>query len=87
VEDFAVANDVPLGQDWEAALGEPRRLDIELFVGFEVVGEFPQELVGHDTALVVREAVLPRLVHLEVIVPPDSELSSSVTSQSSVPKQ
>jgi hypothetical protein len=40
VEDFAIANDVPLGQDWEAALGEPRRLDIELFVGFEVVGEF-----------------------------------------------
>jgi len=40
VEDFAVANDVPLGQDWEAALGEPCCLDIELFVSFEVVGEF-----------------------------------------------
>ena len=42
VEDFAIANDVPLGQDWEAALGEPRRLDIELFVGFEMVTEFSQ---------------------------------------------
>jgi hypothetical protein len=51
VEDFAVANDVSLRQDWEAALGEPRRLDIELFVGFEVVGEFSQELVGYYAAL------------------------------------
>jgi len=75
VEDFAVANDVPLGQDWEAALGEPRRLDIELLVSFEVVGEFSQEFVGHDAALVVRQAVLPRFVHLEVVVPPDGELS------------
>lgn len=24
----------------DVALGKPRRLDIELFVGFEVVGEF-----------------------------------------------
>jgi len=31
--------------------------------------------VGYDAALVVREAVLPRLVHLEVVVPPDGELS------------
>jgi len=40
VEDFVVANDVPLGQDWEAALGEPHCLDIEFFVGFEMVSEF-----------------------------------------------
>jgi len=70
VEDFAVANDVPLCEDRESTLRIPGRLDVELFVSFEVVGEFSQELVGHDTALVVREAVLPRLVHLEVIVPP-----------------
>jgi len=75
VEDFAVANDVPLCEDRESTLRIPGRLDVELFVSFEVVGEFSQELVGHDTALVVREAVLPRLVHLEVIVPPDGELS------------
>lgn len=51
MEDLAVANDVPLYQDWEAALGKPRRLDIELFVGFEVVSEFLQEFVGHDDDL------------------------------------
>ena len=48
VEDLPVANDVPLRQHGEPTLGEPRRLDIGLHVGFEVVGELPQELVGYE---------------------------------------
>jgi len=88
VEDFAVANDVPLRQHRESAFRETGRLDIEFFVRFEMVSERPEELVSYDAALVVREAALPCLVYLEVVAPPDSESSpSSVTSQSSVPKQ
>ena len=51
MKDFAVANDVPLWKYDEAALSEPRCLDIEFFLNVEVVGEFPQELVSHDSKL------------------------------------
>jgi len=53
VEDFAVANDVPLRQHGEAAFGEPRCLDIEFLVSLEVVSKGSKEFVGHDAALVV----------------------------------
>jgi len=75
VEDFAVANDVPLRQHRESAFRETGRLDIEFFVRFEMVSERPEELVSYDAALVVREAALPCLVYLEVVAPPDSELA------------
>nr|ABQ75850.1 hypothetical protein [uncultured haloarchaeon] len=75
VEDLTVTSDVPLHQYWEATLRESRCLDVEFLVGFEMVGEFSQEFGGHDAALVVWEAVLPRLVHFEVIVPPDGEFA------------
>lgn len=55
MEDLPVANDVPLCYHGEASFREPGRLNIEFFVGFEMVGEFSQEFVGHDAALVVRE--------------------------------
>ena len=53
MEDLAIANDVPLRQDREATFREPRRLDVEFFVGFEMGGKFLQEFVGRDTAIVV----------------------------------
>jgi len=87
VEDFAVANDVPLRQHRESAFRETGRLDIEFFVRFEMVSERPEELVSYDAALVVREAALPCLVYLEVVAPQIVSSPSSVTSQSSVPKQ
>jgi len=65
----------PLRQYGKSTFRETSRLDVEFFVRFEMVGEFPQELVSHDLTIVVREAVLPGLVHLEVIEPPDSELA------------
>jgi len=71
VQAIPVSNDVPFRQDRTAALRDPRRLNIEFLVGFEMVGEFAGELVGHDSAVVIPEAVLPRLAHLEVIEPPD----------------
>jgi hypothetical protein len=40
-----------------------------------MIGEFSQELVSPDAALVVREAIPSRLVHLEVVVIPHSEFA------------
>ncbi len=58
MEDFAVANDVPLRKHGEAAVREPRRLDVEFFTGFEMVGQLSEELVSDETSFVVRKSIL-----------------------------
>lgn len=57
MEDFTASNNVPFRHPGEAALREPGRLNIKFLAGLEMIGEFSQELVGNDPALVVREAV------------------------------
>lgn len=67
VKDLAIADDVPFRQHRKAAFREPRRLDLELLVCFEVVSKFSQEFVRHYSALIVLKAVLSGLVHLEIV--------------------
>jgi len=75
VEDFAIADDVPLCEDWEPTFRESGCLDVEFFGRLEIIGECSEELVRHKTTFVVGKAVFTGFVDLEGVLSPDDELS------------